>query len=500
MNNKKRLLIIGGGTAGRTVINRIKENPISKYEIVGIIDDNPKKQGNYIRGIKVIGGREDIIRVCSEKQVDIIMLTIPSIYANDKVDILNMCSETDCDIKVMPSLSEIKDKKNLHKSLRSLRIEDLLARDPILLDNEKISGYLKDKVVMVTGGGGSIGSELCRQIARFHPRKIVIFDIYENNAFDLHNELNTFFPNLDSEIVIGSVRDNERLNKVFAQLRPDIVFHAAAHKHVPLMENNPSEAVKNNVFGTINVASCAKKYNASKFILISTDKAVNPTSVMGATKRLCEMVIQLMNDEGETDFVAVRFGNVLGSNGSVVNIFKSQIRNGGPVTLTHKDITRYFMTISEAAQLVLEAASYAHGGEIYVLEMGHQVRIYDLAINMIKLSGLEPFKDIEIKITGLRAGEKLHEELLMDEEEVFDTANNKIHVAKPIDINRTEFEKDLIDLRNVVKSQDNLAIRMALADVVKTYTFESFDDFSYMLGMDVVNFKDIKKRVAAEAY
>jgi len=500
-NKKKRLLIIGAGAAGNSVIKRIKENPISRYEIVGIIDDEPSKKDTYVRGVKVLGGRENIIEVCAEKNIDVIMLTIPSIYAKDKINILEICASTVCEIKVMPSLAEIKDKENLHISLRKVRIEDLLARDPITLNNEKISEYLKEKVILVTGGGGSIGSELCRQIARFSPRKVVIFDIYENNAYDLQNELNCNFPNIDTEIVIGSIRDSERLNKVFAKIMPNIVFHAAAHKHVPLMENNPSEAVKNNVFGTINVANCAKKYNVSKFILISTDKAVNPTSIMGATKRLCEMTVQLMNNDSNTDFVAVRFGNVLGSNGSVVNLFKSQIRNGGPVTITHKDITRYFMTITEAAQLVLEAASYANGGEIYVLDMGSQVKIYDLAVNMIKLSGLEPFKDIEIRVTGLRAGEKLYEELLMDEEDVFSTINNKIFVAKPIAFNRFEFESGLVKLHNAANTQDGMKIRKALSEMIETYTFDLFEDeFSYVFDSEVLNFSDIKRRVSAEAF
>ncbi|MCK9478852.1 MAG: polysaccharide biosynthesis protein [Firmicutes bacterium] len=500
MKSVKRLLIIGAGTAGLSIVKRINENPISKYKIVGMIDDDPLKKDTFVRGAKVFGGREKIIEVCEKYSVDIIMLTIPSLYAKDKIDILEICSKTQCEIKVMPGLSEIKDKNNLHKSLRRVKIEDLLARDPIILNNEKISGYLKEKVVMVTGGGGSIGSELCRQIAKYLPKKIVIFDVYENNAYDLQHELNCHFPNLDSEIIIGSIRDNDRLNKVFSHVRPHIVFHAAAHKHVPLMESNPSEAVKNNVFGTLNVAKCAKKYNVSKFVLISTDKAVNPTSVMGATKRLCEMIIQVMNAESKTDFVAVRFGNVLGSNGSVVNLFKSQIRNGGPITLTHKDITRYFMTISEAAQLVLEAASYAKGGEIYVLDMGSQMKIYDLAINLIKLSGLEPFKDIEIKVTGLRVGEKLHEELLMDEEDVFATANNKIFVAKPVKTNKHEFETGLDRLYNIAMNQDGISIRKALADMVKTYTFEQPDDFSFVFESDVVNFSDIRKIASLKVY
>ncbi len=503
-NVKKNLLLIGAGAAGRMVISEIKENPVCKYNIIGIIDDEPSKTGELINGYKVLGSRKDIIKICKNKNVEVILLAIPSIKGSDKIDILNICSATSCEIKILPSISEIIDKGNLKYSLRNLRIEDLLARDPIVLNNEKISEYITNKVILVTGGGGSIGSELCRQISKYNPAKIIVFDIYENNAYDLQNELSFLFPKLNVDIAIGSVRDKERLNNVFLTYRPDIVFHAAAHKHVPLMESNPAEAVKNNVFGTFNTAKCAIEHNVNKFVLISTDKAVNPTNVMGATKRLCEMVVQSLNNMGRTEFSAVRFGNVLGSNGSVVNLFKNQIKNGGPVTITHKDITRYFMTIPEAAQLVLEAASYAKGGEIYVLDMGSPVKIFDLAINMIKLSGLQPFKDIQIKITGLRSGEKLYEELLMDEEEVTEKINEKIFIARPVKINTFEFEKGLAKLQNVAKIQDPDIIKRTLAELVKSYKYDTKEEkaqaFAFSNVDEVVGIKDIKSTVTAKAY
>lgn len=478
MNDKrKRLLIIGAGAAGSMIIGDFIKSTDFIYDIVGVIDDEENKKDSLVYGVKVLGNRYDIERICKKLKVSEILIAIPSISARDKAEIIKICTRTTCQIKILPNLSEIMKTGSLKFSVRSVQVEDLLAREPVTLNNDKISEYIKGKNILVTGGGGSIGAELCRQIARYYPKKIIVFDIYENNAYDLQNEFAYLFPYVNIEIVIGSVRDKERLNSVFAKHRPHIVFHAAAHKHVPLMESNPSEAVINNVFGTLNTANCAKKYNVNKFILISTDKAVNPTNVMGATKRLCEMLIQSMGNDCATEFAAVRFGNVLGSNGSVIPLFKRQIKTGGPITITHKDITRFFMTISEAAQLVLEAASYAQGGEIYVLDMGEPVKIFDLALNLIKLSGLEPFKDINIEFIGLRSGEKLYEEILMDEEGITCTTNNKIHVAKPINIDRDSFERGLRKLSESVVSHHGANIRRVLKELVTTYSYNEPYDF-----------------------
>ncbi|OQB14400.1 MAG: UDP-N-acetyl-alpha-D-glucosamine C6 dehydratase [Firmicutes bacterium ADurb.Bin193] len=500
MNNRKNLLIIGAGAAGKMVLNDFKKTQGFKYNIVGFIDDKASKLNTSLGGVKVLGNRHDIIEICKLKNVHEILLAIPSLSAEGKAEILNICNNTSCEIKILPSMSEIMNIGNLKLSVRNMELEDLLARDPVVLDNVKIAGYISGKTVMITGGGGSIGSELCRQVARFNPEKIVVFDIYENNAYDLQNEFLSAFPNTDLEVVIGSVRDKERLNMVFSKYRPHVVFHAAAHKHVPLMEKNPSEAVINNVLGTLNTANCAKKYNADKFILISSDKAVNPTNVMGATKRLCEMIIQSIGKDSKTEFVAVRFGNVLGSNGSVVPLFKNQIKNGGPITLTHKDVTRFFMTITEAAQLVLEATSYAGQGEIYVLDMGKPIKIYDLAIKLIKLSGLEPFKDINIVITGLRSGEKLYEEMLMDQEDLSEISNSKIFVAKPMNINWSSFEKGLIKLFNVASTGDGVKIRRILSELVETYTYIIEDKSEYEISFEneCININDIKRRAIAE--
>ncbi len=467
-SHKKNLLIVGAGSAAALFINDLNPTIKSDYNIVGLIDDDPKKQNAFINGIKVIGDRGDIEAICEREYVDEIIFAIPSASKIDRMDIINICSNTGCKLMVMPGFDEIVDEESATK-LRKVKIEDLLARDPIVLDDNGILENIKDKVVMVTGGGGSIGSELCRQIVKFRPKQLIIVDIYENNAYDLQNELLSKFSELNLEVLIASVRDKDRLESIFSQYKPNIIFHAAAHKHVPLMENSPTEAIKNNVFGTYNVAKCADKYGVEKFVMISTDKAVNPTNVMGATKRMCEMIIQAMNNVSKTNFVAVRFGNVLGSNGSVIPLFARQIENGGPVTVTHKDITRFFMTIPEAAQLVIQAACFADGGEIFVLDMGQPVRIYDLALNMIRLSGLIPDEDIKVKITGLRPGEKLYEELLMSEEGLKKTRHSKIFIGHPLDVDMPMVEYKLEILAAAVKTNDGAKIRCAVAEVVPTY-------------------------------
>ena len=458
------LLIVGAGNAANRIISDILSNQPG-YKIVGIIDDDFRKKGSLLYGIKVV----DIMKVCKEYEVREILLAIPSLSAADKNEILNLCNQTLCKVRTLPSLEEIINFDELRTSVRDIQIEDLLARDPIRLDCDKISDYIRGKTILVTGGGGSIGSELCRQIAQFCPKVLYILDIYENNAYDLENELKRSFPKLSFQVIIASVRDMDRLEQLFSTLRPEVVFHAAAHKHVPLMESNPSEAIRNNIFGTMHVAMCAHKYSASRFVLISTDKAVNPTNIMGATKRVAEMIIQSLDKISKTEFVAVRFGNVLGSNGSVVPLFRKQIENGGPVTLTHKEITRFFMIIPEAAQLVLEAASLAAGGEIFVLDMGKPVKIYDLAVNLIRLSGYEPGKDIKIEITGLREGEKLYEELLMAEEGLKQTMNQKIFVARPMSFDWERLTRELDTLSAAADSYDEALIRRTMQSIVPTY-------------------------------
>ncbi len=462
-NNGKKLLIIGAGSASALAIRSINDDKDYKYNIVGTIDDDVKKIGFRVYGVKVLGSRYDIKEVCEDYGVEEILFAIPSISEKDKLEILDICSETSCKIKIMPSAVSTFDKIEIKKDIRDVQLEDLLQRDVISLQFDKINDYINGSVALVTGGGGSIGSELCRQIASFNPKKLIIVDIYENNAYDIQNELNSMYPDMEFVVLIASVRDLGRMDKIFDKFKPDIVFHAAAHKHVPLMEESSGEAIKNNVCGTLNVCRCADKHNVKKMVLISTDKAVNPTNIMGASKRICEMIVQAIDKRSETDFVAVRFGNVLGSNGSVVPLFQKQIIAGGPVTVTHEEVTRYFMLIPEAAQLVLDAATYAKGGEIFVLDMGNPVKIYDLAKKMIKLSGYEVGKDIEIKVTGLRSGEKLYEELLMDEEGLTSTANKKIFIAKPSEfdfdslvseieiLNKLADEENILELRNYIK-------------------------------------------------
>lgn len=468
----KRVMIIGAGSAGTMIIDEMKRLPEMKYMPVALIDDSRYKTGLLIHGVRVVGGRTRIIEVAKNQKVDEIIIAIPSASNNDKREIIEICKETGCKIKIIPGMDElIQGKVSLNK-IRDVQVEDLLGRDQIVLDNEGISEYLHNKTVLVTGGGGSIGSELCRQIAKFKPKQLLIFDIYENNAYDLQNELRYSNPELNLKVLIASVRDVRRLEKVFDEFRPDVVFHAAAHKHVPLMEDNPSEAIKNNVFGTLNVAQCADKYGTKRFVMISTDKAVNPTNIMGASKRACEMVVQAMDKISKTEFVAVRFGNVLGSNGSVIPLFKKQIAKGGPVTLTHRDITRFFMTIPEAAQLVLQAGAYAEGGEIFVLDMGKPVKIYDLACDLIRLSGFEPDKDIKIEVTGLRPGEKLYEELLMAEEGLGNTNHDKIFVGRPTFSDIEVLKRSFEEMRFVIENGTKEELVRKVEELVPTYRRE----------------------------
>ncbi|MBQ4630504.1 MAG: polysaccharide biosynthesis protein [Clostridia bacterium] len=475
MNNKsetredaRRVLVIGAGDAGRIIVNNINQGN-SDFEIIGLIDDDKSKHNKIFYGKKVLGGRDDIVRICKQMEVDKIILAIPTAYADDRKEIIDICRKTKCDIKTIPGISEILDFPENENLIRDIKIEDLLERDAVKLDTNGISELVSGKVILVSGGGGSIGSELCRQIMRFSPKKLIIVDIYENNAYDIQMELNEKYPENKPVVLIASIRDKKRLEEIFTVHRPQIVFHAAAHKHVPLMEASPKEAVKNNVFGTYNLALTADKFGVEKFVMISTDKAVNPTNVMGASKRFCEMIIQCMEKVSETDFVAVRFGNVLGSNGSVIPLFKRQIERGGPVRVTHKDVTRFFMTIPEAAQLVIQAACFANGGEIFVLDMGSPVKIYDLAENLIRLSGHTPGEDIKIEITGLRPGEKLYEELLMDTEGLEKTRHNKIFVGRPGTVELDELKSALDMLEKAIEMDDENAIRDAFEKTVPTY-------------------------------
>ncbi len=465
----KNVLIIGAGSGGALVSSEYRKFPHLGKRVVGFIDDDRQKLGTYVNGIKVYGNRNDIVSVAKARNVDEIVIAIASIKDGVLKGIVEKCKEAKAKVKIMPGVAEMIDGKFSINKIREVDVEDLLGRESIKLDYDGISDYLKGKTVLVTGGGGSIGSELCRQISKFNPKELIIFDIYENNAYEIQNELRTTYPNLRLTTLIGSVRDRIRLEEVYKTYKPEVVFHAAAHKHVPLMEDSPAEAIKNNVFGTYNVASLASDYSVERFVLISTDKAVNPTNVMGATKRMCEMIIQSLDKVSETEFVAVRFGNVLGSNGSVVPLFKKQIANGGPVTLTHKDITRYFMTIPEASQLVLQAGAYAKGGEIFVLDMGEPVKIYDLAENLIKLSGFEPHKDIEIEITGLRPGEKLYEELLMNEEGLTETKHKKIFIGKPGEFEIGDIKEKIDELLKVAVCGNEIALRNRLKEFVPTY-------------------------------
>ncbi|MBL4938142.1 polysaccharide biosynthesis protein [Clostridium sp. YIM B02515] len=463
-----KLLIIGAGDAGALLIKEIKKHKELKYDIVGLVDDESSKLGKSIKGVKVLGDRKDIVSISKRYNIDEIILAIPSSTLQTQKEILNICKKTKCKLKTVPGIYEIIDGKVNISKLRNVDIEDLLGREPVKLDINNISKYIKEKIVLVTGGGGSIGSELCRQIVKFNPRELIILDIYENNAYDLQMELKYLYPNLNLKVIIASIRDFERMNQVFEQYKPSVVFHAAAHKHVPLMEENPREVVKNNVLGTYNVAMCSHNYNVEKFVQISTDKAVNPTNIMGASKRFCEIMIQTLDKISNTEYVAVRFGNVLGSNGSVIPLFKKQIAHGGPVTVTHPEITRFFMTIPEAAQLVLQAGAIAKGGEIFVLDMGEPVKIAELAKDLIVLSGLQPDVDIKIKYTGLRPGEKLYEELLMDEVALTSTEHEKIFVEKPMEHNIKFLEDSIREFREVIKKDDEEIFKL-MQEKVPTY-------------------------------
>lgn len=461
-------LVIGAGEAGSVIVQEIKSSKYLNRNVVGIIDDNPSKKGKYLHGIKILGNRNDIKRLAEKYDVQEIILAIPSASAKDTRDILKICNETECKLKVLPGMYQLITEEVSVSKLREVSIEDLLGRDTIDIDVESVCNHVNNQVVMITGGGGSIGSELCRQIAAHNPKLLIIFDIYENTTYDIQQELIKKYPSLKLETLIGSVRNTNRIESVIERYRPDIIYHAAAHKHVPLMEDSPNEAIKNNVFGTYKTARAADKYGVKRFVLISTDKAVNPTNIMGASKRICEMIIQTFSRYSATEYVAVRFGNVLGSNGSVIPLFKKQIAEGGPVTVTHPDIIRYFMTIPEAVSLVLEAGANAKGGEIFVLDMGEPVKIADLAKNLIRLSGYKLGEDIEIKYTGLRPGEKLYEELLTKEEGLKKTANALIFVGKPLEFDEVHFLSQLKELEEKANSESH-EIKELVADIVPTY-------------------------------
>lgn len=469
-SNSSRVLIVGAGVAGNMIMRELFENPELKKLPVAVIDDDRGKLGKYVFGVPVLGTTKDIDKIVKEENIDEIIICIANIEPKRKREIIDICKNTNTKLKTIPGIYEIIDGKVNVTKIRDVQIEDLLGRETVKMNLNDMDSIINDKVVMVTGGGGSIGSELCRQIAKYNPRQLIILDIYENNAYEIQQELiRHYHKNLDLKVLIASVRDEHKMEKIFEQYKPEIVFHAAAHKHVPLMEDSPCEAIKNNVFGTQNVVNLSDKYNVKKFVLISTDKAVNPTNIMGATKRCCEMIVQTKNKTSKTEFVAVRFGNVLGSNGSVVPLFKKQIEEGGPVTVTHEEVTRFFMTIPEAVSLVLQASAMAKGGEIFVLDMGEPVKIIDLARNLIKLSGFEPNVDIKIEVTGLRPGEKLYEEVLMDEEGLQKTSNNQIRIGRPIEIDEAEFKKELNILKRVADNDQDEKVDLIMKSIVPTY-------------------------------
>ena len=465
---QQRVMIIGAGDAGRVIIKEILDSRFLTMKVCCVIDDDCNKTGRYINGIPIVGDRFSILKNVEKYKIDKIILAIPSASKEERREILEICKMTKFELKTLPGMYQLIDGELNIGKLRDVEITDLLGRDPIQVNLDEIMGYVEQKIIMVTGGGGSIGSELCRQIAMYNPKQLIIFDVYENNAYEIQQELKRHHPELNLVVLIGSVRNTHRMETVFEKYRPDIVYHAAAHKHVPLMEDSPNEAIKNNVFGTYKTAKAASEYGVKRFVLISTDKAVNPTNIMGASKRLCEMIVQSFDKISKTEFVAVRFGNVLGSNGSVIPLFKKQIAEGGPVTVTHKDIIRYFMTIPEAVSLVLQAGAYARGGEIFVLEMGAPVRIDDMARNLIRLSGYTPDVDIKIEYTGLRPGEKLYEELLMAEEGMKETANKLIHIGKPIEMDEETFFDKLAELKEACYNDDE-SIKEKVQKLVPTY-------------------------------
>ena len=467
-------IVIGAGEAGSMIVQELKTSRNLNRKVVCIIDDNPSKKGKYLHGIKILGNRNDIVRLAEKLNAQEIILAIPSASSKDTKEILRICNQTTCKLKVLPGMYQLITEEVSVSKLREVSIEDLLGRDTIDIDVESVYKHINNQVILVTGGGGSIGSELCRQIAAHNPKLLIIFDIYENNAYDIQQELIKKFPSLKLVTLIGSVRNTKRIEDVVERYRPDIIYHAAAHKHVPLMEDSPNEAIKNNVFGTYKTARAADKFGVKRFVLISTDKAVNPTNIMGASKRICEMIIQLFSKYSNTEYVAVRFGNVLGSNGSVIPLFKKQIAAGGPVTVTHPDIIRYFMTIPEAVSLVLQAGAYAKGGEIFVLDMGEPVKIDDLAKNLIRLSGYTLGEDIEIKYTGLRPGEKLYEELLTKEEGLKKTDNALIFIGKPIEFDEVHFLSKLEELETEANNE-SYKIKSLVAEIVPSYHIRTED-------------------------
>ncbi len=464
------VMIIGAGAAGNMILKEIESNRYLNLQAKCIIDDQPGSHGKFMRGVLIVGGRDKILEAAVQYGIDEIILAIPSASMQTRKEILDICKESGCKLRTLPGMYQLINGDVSVSKLKEVEIEDLLGREPVRINTEEIMGYVSGKVVLVTGGGGSIGSELCRQIAAHNPKQLLILDIYENNAYDIQQELIRKYPTLDLVVLIASVRNTNRMEQIFETYRPEIVYHAAAHKHVPLMETSPNEAVKNNVLGTWKIVKAADKWAVKRFVMISTDKAVNPTNIMGATKRICEMIIQTYNNRSKTEFVAVRFGNVLGSNGSVIPLFKKQIAEGGPVTVTDPEIIRYFMTIPEAVSLVLQAGAYARGGEIFVLDMGEPVKILDLATNLIKLSGYKVGEDIEIKFTGLRPGEKMYEERLMAEEGMQKTANKMISIGKPIQFDEEKFLKQLEELKDyVVREPDD--IREHVKEIVETYDY-----------------------------
>ena len=466
-----RIMVIGAGDAANILIREMIHSSYLDGKVVCAIDDDKLKIGKYIQGIKIVGNRNTILENVEKYGITDIIIAMPSASQKDTHDILNICKETSCKLKILPGVYQLINEEVSVSRLKNVDIEDLLGRDPIETNLDEVMDYVSGKVVMVTGGGGSIGSELCRQIVKYKPKQLIIIDIYENNAYEIQMELKRNYPDLNLVVLIASIRNTKRMNLIFEEYHPEIIYHAAAHKHVPLMEDSPNEAIKNNVYGTLKIVRAADRYGVKRFIQISTDKAVNPTNIMGASKRLCEMIIQAYNNRSKTEFVAVRFGNVLGSNGSVIPLFKRQIAEGGPVTVTHPDIIRYFMTIPEAVALVLQAGAYAKGGEIFVLDMGSPVRIDDMARNLIRLSGYTPDRDIQIKYTGLRPGEKLYEELLMDEEGLKETANRRIHIGQPIKFDEEAFFEKLEEVCSEAVDESD-SIRELVQELVPTYHYK----------------------------
>ncbi len=471
---KRRLMIVGGGEGAATVLSELAKSPENEYIPICITDDDPEKIGRRIAGVKVEGTTYEIPEICEREDIEVILFTISQINTADKKRILDICAKTHLEVKIISNVyGLLTEGVPFTSKIRQVEVEDLLGREPVVFDTEKYGSYINGKTVLVTGGGGSIGSELCRQIARLSPKKLIILDIYENNAYEIQQELiRTHHSELNLDTQIASIRDKKKLEYIFQHNDIDVIFHAAAHKHVPLMETTPEEAVKNNVFGTLNLVCLADKYNVQQFVQISTDKAVNPTNIMGATKRICEMIVQTMDKQSKTKFVAVRFGNVLGSNGSVIPLFKEQIQEGGPVTVTHPDIIRYFMTIPEAVSLVLTAGGLAKGGEIFILDMGEPVKILTLAENLIRLSGFKPYEDIDIKFTGLRPGEKLYEELLLNEEGMKKTNSKKIYIGKPIEMDVDMFKKNLVKLKLLAFRNNREGIENLISEIVPTFNHQ----------------------------